>query len=225
MHMISRPTPQKLCMTSLLLALISRQTQVNNSNQTKYTKSGTKVKMEPNTCQEVKYYCRNRLQVVLHSSYDCHLHAVCLVYVEQGRRRRQERACAITIIVFWPSQSYNHSSRSYNIMYVLKAQQKKKVQGPGFHHHQCLHMEEETLDTWEVGISFFTTSYYIHYSQVHTKHTLIHQVIIGDVQKTDHIGPFWQGQLAPSNQENLRFFPAHFVQNMNILRTFFYSTG
>ena len=125
MHMISRPTPQKLCMTSLLLALISRQTQVNNSNQTKYTKSGTKVKMEPNTCQEVKYYCRNRLQVVLHSSYDCHLHAVCLVYVEQGRRRRQERACAITIIVFWPSQSYNHSSRSYNIMYVLKAQEKE----------------------------------------------------------------------------------------------------
>ena len=75
---------------------------------------------------EVKYYCRNRLQVVLHSSYDCHLHAVCLVYVEQGRRRRQERACAITIIVFWPSQSYNHSSRSYNIMYVLKAQQEKE---------------------------------------------------------------------------------------------------
>ena len=41
--------------------------------------------------------------------------------------------------------------------------------------------------------------------------TLIHQVIIEDVQKTDHIGPFWHPKPA-ANQGNLRFpFPAHFV--------------
>ena len=43
--------------------------------------------------------------------------------------------------------------------------------------------EEETLDTWEVGISLLRLiTYYTN--------TLIHQVIIEDVQKTDHVGHF-----------------------------------
>ena len=180
--------------------------------------------MDPNSCQEVKYYCRNRLQVdytlELRLSFAC-----CLPSLRRTRRRRQERACAITIIVFWPSQSYNHSSRSYNIMYVLKAQQKKE--GTRAWLSSSLVFAHGGRNLRHLGSWYFLLYYVLlHTLQLGTHtHTLIHQVIIGDVQKTDHIGPFWQGQLAPSNQENLRFFPAHFVQNMNILRTFFYSTG
>ena len=79
--------------------------------------------------------------------------------------------------------------------------------------------EEETLDTWEVGISLLLRliTYYTN--------TLIHQVIIEDVRKTDRLGHFGIPNLR-ANQGNLRF-PAHFVDNisMNILRTFSYSTG
>ena len=63
--------------------------------------------------------------------------------------------------------------------------------------------EEETLDTWEVGISLLLRliTYYTN--------TLIHQVIIEDVRKTDRLGHFGIPNLR-ANQGNLRF-PAHFV--------------
>ena len=75
--------------------------------------------------------------------------------------------------------------------------------------------EEETLDTWEVGISFLIRiiTYYTN--------TLIHQVIIEDVRKMailasqtfELIKGIWDSQ------------PILSTISMNILRTFFYSTG